>query len=110
MRSGAVLMTDFNIMETLLNDGQDNALIRFTMGSAFIKHKKFDEAAEQLAKAVQLEPDYSAAWKLYGQALAASDRIEEAIITFTKGIAVAQKKGDIQAAKEMQVFLNRLQK
>ena len=103
-------MTDINIMETMLSDGQDNALIRFTIGSVFIKHNKFKEAAEQLARAVQLEPDYSAAWKLYGQALAASDQRDEAISTFRNGIAIANKKGDKQVAKEMQVFLNRLQK
>jgi hypothetical protein len=28
---------------------------------------------------------------------------------FSKGIEVAEKKGDIQAVKEMQVFLKRLQ-
>ncbi len=94
----------------MLDDGQDNALLRFTMGSAFIKHKKFSEAAEQLALAVKLKPDYSAAWKLYGQALVGSGRIDEAITAFTEGIVIAEKNGDIQAAKEMQVFLNRLKK
>lgn len=110
MRNGTSLMTDINIMETMLSDGQDNALIRFAMGSAFIKHRKFNEAAEQLARAVELKPDYSAAWKLYGRALAESDRIDEAIITFKKGLGIANKKGDIQAAREMQVFLDGLQK
>jgi Flp pilus assembly protein TadD len=103
-------MVEFNIMETMLSDGQDNALIRFTMGSAFIKHGKFEEAIEQLAKAVELEPDYSAAWQRYGWALAESGRTDKAIKTFQQGIAVAKKKGDDQTAKEMQIFLNRLQK
>ncbi len=103
-------MVKINIMETMLNDGQDNALIRFTMGSAFIKHGKFEEAVEQLALAVELKPDYSAAWHLYGWALAESDRADEAITTLHQGIAVAKKKGDDQTAKEMQIFLNRLQK
>jgi len=103
-------MIKINIMESMLDEGQDNALLRFSMGSAFIKYKKYGAAAEQLALAVKLKPDYSAARKLYGQALAGADKMEDAITAFKQGIDIAKKNGDIQAVKEMQVFLNRLKK
>ena len=54
-------MAELNIMEAMLGEGEDNALIRFTMGSAFIKHGKYEQAIEQLAKAVELKPDYTTA-------------------------------------------------
>ena len=59
------------------------------------------EAIEHLAQAVEMDPGYSAAWKAYGKALAAAERNEEAAVAYSSGIAVAEEKGDIQAAKEM---------
>lgn len=102
-------MVDINILETMLESGQDNALLRFTLGTAFIKHKKYKEAAEHLSKAVEMEPDYSAAWKAYGNALAKSDQRAAAIAAYEQGIKIAEEKGDKQASKEMRVFLKRLQ-
>jgi len=37
-----------------------------------------------------------------------NNQIENAIKAYETGIKVADKKGDIQAAKEMKVFLKRL--
>jgi hypothetical protein len=53
---------------------------------------------------------YSAAWKRLGKALADNGRTEEAVAAFESGIKAAVEKGDVQAAKEMRVFLSRLQK
>jgi len=55
-------------------------------------------------------PKYSAAWKLLGKALAESGDQAAAIEAFDQGIAVAEEKGDKQAAKEMQVFRRRAEK
>lgn len=103
-------MVDINILETMLESGQDNALLRFTLGSAFIRHQKYEQAIAHLARAVELDPEYSAAWKAYGKALEQSSRINEAIKAYKNGIGIAEKKGDKQAAREMSVFLKRLQK
>jgi hypothetical protein len=45
-----------------------------------------------------------------GQALAAAGDKTDAAETYRRGIAVAEARGDKQAAKEMQVFLRRLEK
>jgi Tfp pilus assembly protein PilF len=97
-------------LESLLKKEQDNALIRYSLGNEYLRAKKFSEAIKHLHKAVEFDPDYSAAWKLYGKALAANNQINEAIKAYEKGITVAGKKGDIQATREMQVFLKRLKK
>jgi hypothetical protein len=59
---------------------------------------------------VKLDPTYSAAWKLYGKALAAASRFEDAVAAYDRGIAAAEEKGDLQAAKEMRVFRKRAAK
>ena len=101
---------DINNLEKLLESGKDSALLRFTLGSAFIKHHKYREAIEHLSKAIEMQPDYSAAWKLYGKALEKNGCLDDAKTTYRNGIEVATAKGDIQAAREMRVFLSRLEK
>jgi uncharacterized protein HemY len=69
-------------LEALLASGQDNALLRFTLGNECLKTDECATAAEHLERAV--------AW--------------------TEGVAAAERKGDLQAAREMGVFLRRLDK
>jgi len=97
-------------MEAMLAQGQDNALLRFSLGQAYFNDKQYQHAIKHLAAAVEHDPDYSAAWKIYGKALAQDAQNDAAIHAYEKGIAVAEAKGDKQAAKEMQVFLKRLLK
>jgi len=97
-------------LEGMLARGQDNALLRYSLGSEYLKAGDCETAVAHLAQAVAQDPQYSAAWKLYGKALAAAGRDAEALTVFDQGIAVAEAKGDIQAAKEMKVFRKRAQK
>ena len=63
-----------------------------------------------LREAVARDPRYSAAWKLLGRALADTGDAPAALAAYREGIAVAQARGDKQAAKEMTVFAKRLEK
>ena len=96
-------------LEAMLAAGKDNALLRFSLGNVYLKEQPA-LAAEHLARAVELNPEYSAAWKIYAKALAASGREGEARKAYTQGIAAANRNGDIQAAREMGVFLRRLER
>ncbi|MEX2164376.1 MAG: tetratricopeptide repeat protein [Sulfuricaulis sp.] len=97
-------------LEAMLARGQDSALLRYSLGAEYLKLNQPDKAAVQLRQAVAKDPKYSAAWKLLGKALAQAGQQAEAISAYEDGIKVAEEKGDIQAAKEMTVFLKRLQK
>ena len=103
-------MKDTGVFEKMLELGEDNALVRFTLGSAFYKQERFEEAIEHLRKAVEFTPDYTAAWKVLGRSLSDSGKLEEAQIALENGIAVASSRGDKQAEKEMSVFLKRVKK
>jgi len=94
--------------QSMLEQGQDNALIRFGLGNAYLNLHEYEQAIEHLAQALQFDQDYSAAWKLYGKALSGAGQNDEAITAYQQGIETAENKGDIQAAKEMKVFLKRL--
>ncbi len=97
-------------LEAMLARGEDNALLRFTLGDLCLKADEPATAAEHLAEAVRQKPDYSAAWKLYGRALVAAGKAQEAEAVFEEGLSVAEARGDMQAVREMQVFLRRLRK
>ena len=97
-------------LEKLLAQGRDSALLRFGLGDACLKDNDAEEAAIHLAQATQQQKSYSAAWKLLGKALQQLGRPDEAESAWTTGLAVARKQGDLQAVKEMTVFLNRLHK
>lgn len=97
-------------LKIILEKGQDDALLRYSLGNAYLHNREYSLAIEHLSKAIEHNPDYSAAWKAYARALAENNRLEDAVSTYEKGILIAEKKGDIQAAKEMKVFLKRLKK
>lgn len=94
----------------MLEGGRDSSLLRFSLGNEYVAAGDFGEAAVHLSKSVELDPGYSAAWKLLGRSLAELGRDEEAVEAYTRGIDVANRRGDRQAVKEMTVFLRRLEK
>lgn len=96
--------------EALLASGKDGALLRFGLGMHYLKSGDPARAAQHLQRAVEQDPAYSAAWKLLGKALADSGESIAAIAAYRSGIAAAEQRGDKQAAREMAVFLKRLEK
>lgn len=92
----------------MLDQGQDSLILRFGLAQALLKQGDFSAAIEHLLKALDFDAEYSAAFKLLGKAYASSDQPQLAVDTYEKGIKIAETKGDIQAAKEMKVFLKRL--
>lgn len=103
-------MTILDNLNALLAAGRDTALLRQSLGSEYIKAGAWDQALIHLARAVELDPAYSAAWKLYGKALVETGQLDAALAAYQQGIAVAEAKGDIQAAKEMGVFRRRIER
>ena len=77
-----------------LGGSRDGALLRYSLGNALLAQGDFAAAIEALQQALAFDPRYSAA----------------ADASFEQGIAVAQARGDVQAAKEMAVFRKRLHK
>lgn len=94
----------------MLEAGRDNALLRFSIGSEYLKAGDAACAAEHLHAAVKHDPGYSAAWKQLGRALETSGALQDALEAYREGIAVAERKGDKQAAKEMTVFARRVER
>jgi len=103
-------MSAIDKFEAMLAAGRDNALLRYSLGNEYLKQGDAATAAAHLRRAVEHDPKYSAAWKLLGRALADAGSSHDALAAYRQGIAVAEARGDKQAAKEMAVFARRIEK
>lgn len=96
--------------EAMLEGGQDSPMLRLSLGNALVAAGRSGEAVTHLEQAVAQDPTYSAAWKLLSRQLLAIGEPARALQACERGIAVARERGDLQAAKEMEVFARRARK
>lgn len=101
---------DITTLQNMLDKGQDSVVLRFGLGQALLKDGQPLEAVTHFQAALEFDAEYSAAWKLLAKALVECEQTEQAVSAYEQGIAIAESKGDIQAVKEMRVFLKRLLK
>lgn len=97
-------------LERLLARGKDGALLRFSIAGEYLKRGDTAAALAHLRKSVELDPKYSAGWKLLGKAYETAGQLNDAEQAWREGVSVSEVNGDLQAAKEMKVFLKRLAK
>ena len=97
-------------LRALCGGPRDGALLRFSLGNELLAGGAPGEAVAELRRAVEFDPAYSAAWKLLGRALVEAGDPAQARHAWCDGIAAAGSAGDVQAQKEMQVFVRRLDK
>ena len=81
-------------LEGLLASGKDSALMRCTLGKAYLDGDAPAVAHSHLQRATELDPGYSVAWKLLGRALLALDDAWGAGQGWRTGLACGQEKGD----------------
>ena len=97
-------------LEALIARGHDGPAVRFGLGKAYLENSDPGASRSHLERAVELDPSYSAAWKLLGKARARGGDTDGAADAYRRGIAAATARGDRQAAKEMGVFLRRIER
>ncbi|MBV8048193.1 MAG: hypothetical protein JO171_13620 [Paludibacterium sp.] len=101
-------MPQLDALLKMVDGPRDNALLRFAVAGECVKAARLAEAERHLRQALAWQADYTAAWKLLGKVLTAAGESAAAADAYRQGIAVAAAHGDIQAQKEMAVFLRRL--
>lgn len=101
-------MTLVDNLEEMLARGNDSAMLRFGLGSACLREKRYTQSIEHLERCLAMDENYAAAYNLLGRAQFKLEQLDAAKKTFTKGLEKAHTAGDIQAEREMQVFLKKL--
>ena len=97
-------------LEALLAAGKDAPQLRVSLAQACLARDDAGAAIDHLQQALNMDADYTAAWKFYGRALLAAGRVPEARAAWQSGLDAAERHGDRQAGREMQVFMKRLDK
>jgi predicted Zn-dependent protease len=97
-------------LRTQLGGPRDGAMLRYSLGNALLEAGDAADAVLQLREALTFDPEYSAAWKALGKAQLAAGDAAAAAQAWREGIGVADRRGDVQAAREMTVFLKRIEK
>ncbi len=86
----------------------EDATSWYGLGRALLELERGEEASQAFRRALAVRPDYSAAHRELGRArLAAGDRAGAAE-ALQRGLTVAERRGDLQTAREIRVFLRRL--
>lgn len=94
----------------LLEKDPHNPMILYSLGNELFKEEKHSEAREYLRRAVENKPDYSVAYRTLGRALYELGEDAEARRVFSEGREVAERNGDLQTVREIDVFVGRLEK
>lgn len=88
----------------------DDELVHYGLAQEYMKAGQFGNAAASLRRVIELKPDYAAAYRELGKALERTGNLAEAKDSFLEGRRLAERHGDGQAVKEINVFLKRLEK
>lgn len=90
--------------------GRDSATVRFGLGQLYLSERDFHSAKIHLAKALEFDQDYSAAWILLGKACLGTNDMQHASFAYKSGIEAAERNGNLQAARQVRVLQKRLEK
>lgn len=97
-------------LEELVADEPDDVTARFMLATELARVREHARAADHFRAILAQDPEYTAAWRGLGRAQVALGDTDAARETFTKGLEVAERTGDYQSGKEMEVFLRRYTK
>jgi predicted Zn-dependent protease len=72
----------------------NNKMGHFSLGKAYFDAGQFEHAVAPLKRTLELNPTYSKAYQLLGEAQAKTGDREQALATLTTGFKVADERGD----------------
>lgn len=96
-------------LKELLEADPANTLARYALGMEYSGAGDADAAVAEFKELLSRTPDYTNAYFMAAQALAAADRKDEAKQWLHDGLATAQRTGNRHAASEMQAMLDELE-
>jgi len=102
------IQTRIEQFRKMAHDDPDNELGHYSLGKAYLDAGIFDGAIAAFERVLQLKPEMSAAYRMSAMALLGKGQREAAIERLTKGVEVAQKRGDMMPRNEMIQMLREL--
>ena len=97
-------------LEKILEIDPADSTVHFGLGQAYGEEQQWERAAAAYRKAIELKPDYTAAYNGLSKALRGLGRTDELRQVLEEGISVGTKTGDHIPTEKMRARLNRLKK
>jgi Tfp pilus assembly protein PilF len=91
----------------LLDEEPEDVTTRFMLATELAKAGDHATAAAHFAELLTRDADYTAAYRGLGRARVAMGDLTGAREVFTRGLAVAERTGDLQSGREMAALLRR---
>jgi len=82
----------------------------FGLGGSLLDLQRPGEAVDALRRAIELDPNHTAAHRDLGRALLESGNPVEAAEVFARAIGLAEKDGDIHTGRDIHVYLRQFEK
>jgi len=96
-------------IQEMLADAPSDPFLHYGLAMEYVSEGADEDAVRSFQELFRVAPDYVPAYLQAGQALTRLGRHADARDAFTRGVAVAQERGDLHAAEEMQGFLAALE-
>jgi uncharacterized protein HemY len=104
-----VIMGLRETLEQRLATGQDDAMLRLSLAQICLHEGEWIAVRDHAIACLSHNPEQVVAYKLLGKALDALGDASGALVAYRAGIVRARDGGQIQTAREMEVFLRRLE-
>jgi tetratricopeptide (TPR) repeat protein len=94
------------ILKEMVARNPADSFSRYGLAMEYRGSGMLEEAVREFRALINLNPDYVPAYYQFGQALESLGRTGEAGEVYTKGIDIANRKGDAHARSELQAALD----
>jgi len=78
----------------MLQKTPDDVFLRYSLGMEYAVAGRFDEAAAEFKRCIELDEAYLAAYVEHGKCLRSAGRLDEARKVFTAGLELAGTQGE----------------
>jgi predicted Zn-dependent protease len=99
------LMDRIAALNDILTQNPNDSFARYGLAMEYSKQGDLDRALAEFSILLKASPDYTPGYFMAAQTLARADRLAEAKIMLTDGIASARRTGNLHAQGEMEAML-----
>jgi predicted Zn-dependent protease len=96
------------MLSEILAANPEDSFARYGLAMEYSKAGQIDQAVEEFKTLIEKTPDYTPAYFMAAQTLAAASRVDEAKRMLVDGVSCARRTGNAHAQSEMTAMLEEL--
>jgi predicted Zn-dependent protease len=97
------------MLEEFVAQNPTDPFARYGLALELVNSGDTENALREFERLLEMNPEYTAGYQMYGQTLIQTGESERAIPVLQKGIETARQSGNTKAVSEMQGLLDEIQ-